>query len=215
MSSSLTPCLRALAAITRFTPTTTSYLAVGDLSSLPQPTQSTGPEGERWSARAAATLPLMTASLTAGPVALPAGTTVGQRQLPRVGDHDLLAADTSGPVGRAPAPLGALRSVQPWPPAYSRAIGFLAGAANQPRRTCGRSIRWRGSSVHWVCCEGLPGSCHETVTCVKPPHRGSHRSPRSPVGSRTTARSRRPVSPRVRLRECRRCRAASRGRDSR
>src|SRR5450755_2846734 len=95
MSSSLTPCLRALAAITRFTPTTTSYLAVGDLSSLPQPTQSTGPEGERWSARAAATLPLITASLTAGPVALPAGTTVGQRQLPRVGDRDLLAADTS------------------------------------------------------------------------------------------------------------------------
>jgi hypothetical protein len=74
-------------------------------------------------------------------------------------------------VGRAPAPLGALRSVQPWRPAYSRVIGFLAGAANQPRRTCGRSIRWRGSSVHWVCCEGLPRSCHETVTCVKPPHR--------------------------------------------
>jgi hypothetical protein len=30
-----------------------------------------------------------------GAVALPAGTTVGQRHLPRVGDRDLLAADTS------------------------------------------------------------------------------------------------------------------------
>ena len=25
--------------------------------------------------------------------------------------------------------------------------------------------------MHWVCCEGLPGSCDETVTGVKPPYR--------------------------------------------
>jgi hypothetical protein len=155
-----------------------------------------------------------------GAVALPAGTTVGQRHLPRVGDRDLLTADTSAlwaGFRRLWVPCARFNH---GPPAYSRAIGFLAGGANQPRRTCGRSIRWRGSSVHWVCCEGLPASCHEPVTCVKAPtaqdhSQGSHRSPRLPVGSRTTARSRRPVSPRVRLREYWRCQAACRGRDSR
>jgi hypothetical protein len=107
-----------------------------------------------------------------GAVALPAGTTVGQRHLPRVGDRDLLAADTSALwAGFRRFWVPCARFNHGHPPAYSRAIGFLAGAANQPRRTCGRSIRWRGSSVLWVSCEGLPGSCHETVTCVKPPHR--------------------------------------------
>jgi hypothetical protein len=37
-------------------------------------------------------------------------------------------------------------------------------------------IRWRGLSVHWVCCEGLSGSCDETVTGVKPPYRARSRS---------------------------------------
>jgi hypothetical protein len=107
-------------------------------------------------------------------------------------------------------PLGAWRSVQPWPSSIFPAIGFPAGAANQPRRT------WRPEHPlarlvgALVCCEGLSGSCHETVTSVKRPtahdhSQGSHRSPRSPVGSWTTARSRRPVSPRVRLREYWRC----------
>lgn len=70
--------------------------------------------------------------------------------------------------------------------------------------------------MHLVCREGLSGSCHETVTSVKRPtahdhSQGSHRSPRSPVGSWTTARSTRPSL--CSLRECWRCRAASRGRD--
>ena len=111
-----------------------------------------------------------------GAVALPAGTTVGQGHLLRVGDGDLFAADASAMwVG--------LRCL--WVPcarfnhgqaAYSRPIGFPAGAANQPRRACGRSIRWRGLSVHWVCCEGLSGSCDETVTGVKPPYRARSQS---------------------------------------
>jgi hypothetical protein len=73
-----------------------------------------------------------------GAVALPAGTTVGQGHLLRVGDGDLFAADASALwVG--------LRCL--WVPcarfnhgqaAYSRPIGFPAGAANQPPQTCGR-----------------------------------------------------------------------------
>ena len=73
-----------------------------------------------------------------GAVALPAGTTVGQGHLLRVGDGDLFAADASALwVG--------LRCL--WVPcarfnhgqaAYSRPIGFHAGAANQPPQTCGR-----------------------------------------------------------------------------
>jgi hypothetical protein len=73
-----------------------------------------------------------------GAVALPAGTTVGQGHLLRVGDGDLFAADASAPwVG--------LRCL--WVPcarfnhgqaAYSRPVGFPAGAANQPPQTCGR-----------------------------------------------------------------------------
>ena len=68
-----------------------------------------------------------------GAVALPAGTTVGEGHLARVGDGDLFAADASALwVG--------LRCL--WVPcarfnhgqaAYSRPIGLPAGAANQPR----------------------------------------------------------------------------------
>jgi hypothetical protein len=141
-----------------------------------------------------------------GAVALPAGTTVWQGHLPRVGDGDLFAADASALwVG--------LRCL--WVPgarfnhgqaAYSRPLAFPRALPINPGGLGGRSIRWRGSSVHWVCCEGLSGSCRETVTSVGPPSahdhcQGSHRSPRSPVGSWTTGGSRRLVSRRVRLSE--------------
>jgi hypothetical protein len=70
-----------------------------------------------------------------GAVALPAGTTVGQGHLPRVGDGDLLAADASA-LWVGFRCLWVLRSVQPWP--SSIILGRLApvGAANQPRRIC-------------------------------------------------------------------------------
>jgi hypothetical protein len=76
-----------------------------------------------------------------GAVALPAGTTVGQRHLLRVGDRDLLTADTSALWAGFRRLWVLCARFNHGPPAYSRAIGFLAGAANEPRRTCGRSIR--------------------------------------------------------------------------
>lgn len=155
-----------------------------------------------------------------GAVALPAGTTVGQGHLPRVGDGDLFAADASALwVGLRCLWVRCAR-FNHGQAAYSRPLAFPRALPINPGRT------WRPEHPlarlvgALVCCEGLSGSCHETVTSVKRPtahdhSQGSHRLPRSPVGSWTTARSRRPVSRRIRLRECWRCRAASRGRDSR
>lgn len=106
-----------------------------------------------------------------GAVALPAGPTVGQRHLPRVGDRDLLAADTSAlwagvrPLWVPCARFNHGHQHIPGRLAFSRALpinrgGLAAGAsAGEARRCIG------------FCCEGLSGSCHETVTCVKAPHR--------------------------------------------
>jgi len=97
-----------------------------------------------------------------GAVAVPAGATVWQGHLTRVGDGDLFAADASAlwvGLRRLGVPCARFNH---GPAAYSRPIGLPAGAVPQDHSQ--RSLR----------------------------------SPRLPVGSRTTARSRRPVSRRVR-----------------
>jgi hypothetical protein len=91
-----------------------------------------------------------------GGVARPAGTTVGQGHLLRVGDDDLVRRRRICPVGRAPGASGclALGSTN-GKAAYSRPIGLPAGAVNQPRRICGRSdplARLGGALVYCRAC---------------------------------------------------------------
>lgn len=118
-----------------------------------------------------------------GAVALPAGTTVGQSHLPRVGDRDLLAADTSAlwaGLRRLWMPCARFNHGHQHIPgrlAFSRALPInLGGLATGA--SAGEARRCIGS-----CCEGLPGSCHETVTCVKPPHRTRSQSRISSLGA--------------------------------
>ncbi len=106
-----------------------------------------------------------------GAVALPAGTTVGQSHLPRIGDRDLLAADTSAlwaGLRRLWMPYARFSHGHQHIPgrlAFSRALpinlgGLAAGASAGEARRCIGSVA-----------RDCPSSCHETVTCVQPPHR--------------------------------------------
>lgn len=154
-----------------------------------------------------------------GAVALPAGTTVGQGHVPRVGDGDLLAADASALW------LG-FRCLWLCCARFNHGPGSIFPADWLSRGRCQSTradLRSEHPPARLVGGLGLvrsSGSCRETVTSVGRPSacdqsQGSRRSPRSPVGSWTTGGSRRLVSRGVRLRECCRCRAACRGRDSR
>jgi hypothetical protein len=86
-----------------------------------------------------------------GAVALPAGTTVGQRHLPRVGDRDLLAADTSAlwaGLRRLWVPCARFNHGHQHIPgrlAFSRALpinlgGLAAGASAGEARRCIGSV---------------------------------------------------------------------------
>ena len=107
-----------------------------------------------------------------GAVALPAGTTVGQGHFPRVGDGDLLAADASALwLGFRCLWLSCARfnhgpgSIFPgdW---LSRGRCQSTWADLRPEHPLARLVGALG-----LLRGGLPGSRHETVTCVKPPHR--------------------------------------------
>ena len=80
-------------------------------------------------------------------VALPAGTTVWQGHLPRVGDRHLLAADAPGVragvlcLGGLRAPLNHARQ------AYSRQGAFMHGAARTSRRSVGGDMIRLASST--------------------------------------------------------------------
>jgi hypothetical protein len=105
-----------------------------------------------------------------GAVALPAGTTVGQGHLPRVGDGDPFAADASGVwVG--------LRRV--WVPCarFNHDPGSIFPADWLSRGRCqstpaglaGGASDGMACRCMWSLAGDCPGSCHETVTSVTPP----------------------------------------------
>jgi hypothetical protein len=154
-----------------------------------------------------------------GAVALPAGTTIGQGHLPRVGDGDLLPADASALwLGFRCLWLSCAR--------FNHGPGSIFPPDWLPRGRC-RSTRADLRSEHPLArlVGGLglvrsSSSCHETVTSGGAAERMrsvSRISSLATIACRIvdTGGSRRLVSRGVRLRECWRCRAACRGRDSR